>query len=578
MIMDVRPMLNCTDPQYIYNKYTNEYKLVPCGRCKACIVHRQRSMSLRCQLESKTHKFCMFVTLTFDNDHLPLAYPIVEDNFDGTFQVKLFNSCLRLHKYYSDDEILSDVSISPKIYNLLLKKFNMNGMIPFLSTYDSQLFIKRFRKNLSAACARYIKKRLQYHINLLDKYAELHPHADISNHLKKIEYYAKKKPEKIRYYCCGELGPEHYRPHFHFLFWFDDEITLSQFSESLRKSWTFGRLDYSISRGDAASYCASYINSTVDLPEIFTNGRLKPKSYHSQKLGEEIFPCPYEKIQEHDHIAAITTSIPLNDRNTELRMWRSLTSRFMPLCKGYRQKTDEQRLYSYTIYGKVAKWTGQISPYLQAKQLTDLILRLGFDTPELYKYCLLNEPKHLLEITRYFRSSLHIDSMHYNPVDGCIEKIRCAFMIMSIDQKDGHYKFVDHEKFDLYEFLLQGIYRELRISRDFEHLAGLPGYHYYRKTLDLITEFYDALEIDQLNRNYQTMQDLLNSELSTTEQVYQYYTNLDWNYLYDYDQQIKWFLKHTPIMRLLQQKSHEDFEKSIKHKSLNDKNKIFHSH
>lgn len=44
---------------------------LPCGRCVGCKLERSRNNATRCLLESQMHERNCFVTLTFDDEHLP---------------------------------------------------------------------------------------------------------------------------------------------------------------------------------------------------------------------------------------------------------------------------------------------------------------------------------------------------------------------------------------------------------------------------------------------------------------------------------------------------------------------------
>lgn len=44
---------------------------VPCGQCLGCKQKRIRDWALRCQHESKMHQYSYFITLTYDEKHLP---------------------------------------------------------------------------------------------------------------------------------------------------------------------------------------------------------------------------------------------------------------------------------------------------------------------------------------------------------------------------------------------------------------------------------------------------------------------------------------------------------------------------
>lgn len=45
--------------------------LLPCGKCEACKITKRRDWALRCACEAKYHLNNCFVTLTYDNVHLP---------------------------------------------------------------------------------------------------------------------------------------------------------------------------------------------------------------------------------------------------------------------------------------------------------------------------------------------------------------------------------------------------------------------------------------------------------------------------------------------------------------------------
>lgn len=46
---------------------------LPCGKCVGCRLERSRVWAVRCVHESKMHRENCFITLTYDNDHLPAS-------------------------------------------------------------------------------------------------------------------------------------------------------------------------------------------------------------------------------------------------------------------------------------------------------------------------------------------------------------------------------------------------------------------------------------------------------------------------------------------------------------------------
>lgn len=52
-------------------KYGDDLLVLPCGRCEGCVLARRKMWSLRCYAESLYHEKNCFVTLTYDDDHVP---------------------------------------------------------------------------------------------------------------------------------------------------------------------------------------------------------------------------------------------------------------------------------------------------------------------------------------------------------------------------------------------------------------------------------------------------------------------------------------------------------------------------
>ena len=67
------PFTKCLNPRKIINPYSHQTLVVPCGKCRACALNKDSRNSFLCSLESLSHKYCMFVTLTFANRFIPRA-------------------------------------------------------------------------------------------------------------------------------------------------------------------------------------------------------------------------------------------------------------------------------------------------------------------------------------------------------------------------------------------------------------------------------------------------------------------------------------------------------------------------
>lgn len=56
---------------------------VPCGQCIGCKIARAEQLMVRCVHESKMHAENCFLTLTFDNQHLPENYSVSKPEFQN---------------------------------------------------------------------------------------------------------------------------------------------------------------------------------------------------------------------------------------------------------------------------------------------------------------------------------------------------------------------------------------------------------------------------------------------------------------------------------------------------------------
>lgn len=287
------PFTPCLNPRKIYNVYTSESLVVPCGHCKACLLRKSNRYTSMSRLEASVHSYTYFVTLTYSNDYLPKAHILRNEN--GRYDLVDLDS---------SEVLCSDISLSDDyIYRLQLKM--QSDYIPYLNKYDLQLFIKRLRKH----------------------YGKL----------------------QIRYHAVGEYGPAHFRPHYHLLLWFETEEVVKNLSEIIREKWSFGRVDVQISNGDCARYVSGYANSFSFVPSVLKEASLAPFCVHSQRLGFKGLTSLLPKVYESTFDQFVTRSYPVDGSYKTVYPWRSYTAFFFPRCRGFADKTHFQRLHSYKL-------------------------------------------------------------------------------------------------------------------------------------------------------------------------------------------------------------------------------------
>lgn len=282
----------CQNPRTVINKYTHEPVVVSCGHCPSCILRRSGIQTNLLTTYSAQFRYVYFVTLTYAPKFLPtLEVSVVETCTDDIADVSVVpdindldandpntylfgfrsvprSSSVRLksstvERTFKDPEVKFACPMKPQDLLSILGKINHNvpNRIPYVCNRDLDLFLKRLRS-----------------------------------------YYPN---EKLRYYAVSEYGPTSLRPHWHLLLFSNSDQFSQTVLENVSKAWSYGRCDASLSRGFAAPYVASYVNSFVALPDFYTQMPkvVRPKSFHSIGFTESnLFPRKV-RIAEIDEVA-----------------------------------------------------------------------------------------------------------------------------------------------------------------------------------------------------------------------------------------------------------------------------------
>lgn len=470
--------VKCLEPRHITNIYTGKEILIECGKCEVCQMKKNIARTTRCKLETAVNKYTYFVTLTYDNKRLPLARLINVDPDTEIYELV----DMETGEVYGSHEFKKNLD-----KQILFKKCGTGfGVIPILRYRDVQLFIKRLRKRL--------------------------------------------RNEKIRVFVCGEYGPVHFRPHYHLMLWFNQEKTYENIQQAISESWTFGRIDAQLTHGKSSSYVAGYLNGSANLPPLFKFRRTSPFSRHSFYLGESVFQDAAKEIQEHEFERVANKRFFGNGINTDCVLWRSLKTRILPRCKGYSEKSEQQRVFSYLLNAKIRSWTQEDNPAYQARFIADYVRYFDF----------YHEIPECNEILQYFRKG-----MNYYQCDehGVYRYIQPAL--------------VDYDKFE------RSVYMELLTSRRFIRDVCHGNINIVTKQVRLMDDFYKYLDYENLKNQLK-----LEQQLTKTSDKYL----------------IKYFFHNKFVVKDLQNENiFKRFKSSklsmykdmAKHKELNDKNLIF---
>lgn len=267
----------CQHRSFITNKYTGKRIAVDCGQCDYCIHKRAQKASMRVKTAGSAFEHCWFVTLTYDNEHIPL-----------------FN-CEVYHSEY--DDVLSDSGVvygyekhsfvpvskycctdSQQLRHIFFTQ--VQGTVPFDRELKEYVPVKD-NWFLSMDAIRSFIRKTQAVDNSVYPVAEKYGvdnlipflnYVDVQNYIKRLRKYLYQvlgSYETLHFYAVGEYGPVHFRPHYHILLFSNSKKVSEVLRQCHDKSWKFGRSDFQIARGGASSYVASYVNSLSSAPLLY---------------------------------------------------------------------------------------------------------------------------------------------------------------------------------------------------------------------------------------------------------------------------------------------------------------------
>lgn len=306
---------HCQHRSFITNRYTGARIAVDCGQCDYCIHKKAKKASMRVKTAGSAFKYSYFVTLTYDNEHVPLmACKVLHSDYEDAIgisgDIHFGHECheyIPVSEYQCDDNSMLRHIFFEQVQGTVPFDREIKEYAPvrdnwFLSMDAIRSFIYKSQsvdKTDYPASEQYGRDNLIPFLN----------YVDVQNYIKRLRKHLFQKLgsyETLHFYAVGEYGPVHFRPHYHLLLFTNSE----KVSEVLRychdKSWKLGRSDFQRSAGGAASYVASYVNSLSAAPLLYRSCRaFKPRQRASIGFfekgevfeeGEDIYQAIEQKI------------------------------------------------------------------------------------------------------------------------------------------------------------------------------------------------------------------------------------------------------------------------------------------
>ena len=306
---------HCQHRSFITNKYTGARIAVDCGQCDYCIHKRAQKASMRVKTAGSAFRYSFFVTLTYDNAHIPLmSCKVLHSEYDDVVGISgdihygdEHHQYVPVSEYQCDDDSMLRHIFFEQVQGTVPFDREIKEYVPvkdnwFLSMDAIRSFIYKTQsvdKTVYSAAEQYGLGNLIPFLN----------YVDVQNYIKRLRKHLFQKLgnyETLHFYAVGEYGPVHFRPHYHLLLFTNSDKVASVLRCCHDKSWTFGRSDFQRAAGGACSYVASYVNSLSAAPLLYRSCRaFKPKSRASIGFFEK--GCDF--VEDEDPYAQIEQKI-----------------------------------------------------------------------------------------------------------------------------------------------------------------------------------------------------------------------------------------------------------------------------
>lgn len=324
---------NCLNPQRVFNPYLGEFIHVPCGKCDSCRNIRAYSWETRLKQEFDNHRYCVFFTLTYDDDCLPCFVKLNDDTLVSKPRLFRYITNQReiKERIFHDGLFISrkDIDLSDQKDLAYFEKYNT---FCYPSVDDIQRFVKRLR----------------YNINELFK--------DIETE----EEESSKDNRRIKYYIVSELGPVTHRVHYHGSLFFDSRRIAEQIVPLIDKSWLLCDSkckDVQFCGRESFSYVTKYINSLIDLPSVYRLHSTRPIALFSRRpfIGHGWL----SKEQIRQVLDSSKVCVPyLNSQTKKVTLTRinnSFERRYFPRIFGFSLFNDSVGTCLYKLVSETGK-------------------------------------------------------------------------------------------------------------------------------------------------------------------------------------------------------------------------------
>ena len=196
----------------------------PCGKCVECSKAYQNSLAIRCTEECKDWKHVYMITLTYDNEHLPVKrvkpYMVRHSLSDGVVLTTYFSSEDEARRYVNKHDIVLDcpiINVFQEVKDYLEKINNPHANAPYQD-------LEKLSGTKAIKFPTQEKGHFQRFMNSLRKNLERQGNG-----------------EKVKYLFSSEYGDNTWRPHYHAILF--SNLPFERVKPLVDRYWKMGFID-----------------------------------------------------------------------------------------------------------------------------------------------------------------------------------------------------------------------------------------------------------------------------------------------------------------------------------------------
>lgn len=288
--------------------------LVGCHSCIQCRVAAQENLCKLLEVEASKHKFVEFLTLTYDDLHMPYI--------DTSYQYP-FGYALRI-----PNRVVKKYNRKTKSFYFVVDKISKSFKLVDFHTLDTASMLRNYYERIDKYYSRFPSRSRGIRNNTV---VPILWYDDIRKYIHRLrKWFIKEYNETLRYYIICEYGTQSFRPHYHILLFHDSPRARADFRivrtlpHSTRENprevcnklylaqlWVYGVTTTKVTDGNMQEYVSKYLTQHSDFPRVLA--QFPQKSFHSLLLGGKD-RMEVKKLFKARDFASLTTDYVVNKK------------------------------------------------------------------------------------------------------------------------------------------------------------------------------------------------------------------------------------------------------------------------